>query len=65
MEPVWHDTLRNDSRIYDKGLGLWAARWATLKNMYRHRWKYTTIYGRDYRKEIIRSVYGILFEKTK
>ncbi|WP_081584272.1 nucleotidyltransferase domain-containing protein [Alistipes communis] len=65
MEPVWHDTLRNDNRIYDKGLGLWAARWATLKNMYRHRWKYTTIYGRDYRKEIIRSVYGILFEKTK
>lgn len=63
MEPIWHDILRNrNNTIYDKGLSLWGSRFATLKNIYRQRWKYDTVYGRDYRKEVLRSVYGILFE---
>lgn len=63
-ERILHDTLYNSEGLFNKGYSAWKGRLMLVKNKLAFCWKYHKIAQRSVLVELLKNVYGFLFEKN-
>ena len=63
-ERILHDTLYNSEGLFNKGYSAWKGRLMLVKNKLAFGWKYHKIAQSSVLVELLKNVYGFLFEKN-
>lgn len=63
-ERILHDTLYNSEGLFNKGYSAWKGRLMLVKNKLAFCWKYHKIAQSSVLVELLKNVYGFLFEKN-
>lgn len=63
-ERILHDTLYNSEGLFNKGYSAWKGRLMLVKNKLAFDWKYHKIAQSSVLVELLKNVYGFLFEKN-
>ena len=63
-ERILHDTLYNSEGLFNKGYSAWKGRLMLVKNKLAFGWKYHKIAQSSVFVELLKNVYGFLFEKN-